>query len=41
MAALERRDTRGVISAVYETLQRIDESVRHRFATENADDSAH
>src|SRR5581483_3022471 len=40
-AAFQRRDARGVVAAIFETLQRIDQAARDRFTPENADNTAH
>ena len=41
LPALERGDARGVIAAIFEPLQRIDQLVRDGLAAENPDDPAH
>ena len=40
-AAFERRDAGGVVAAIFEPLQRIDQLVRDRPSPENSDDAAH
>ena len=40
-AAFQRRDAGGVIAAIFEALERIDELHRDRLTAENADNSAH
>ena len=40
-AVFERRDARGIIAAVFEPLQRVDDLARDRLLPENADDAAH
>ena len=37
----QRGDAGGIIAAIFEPLQRVDETVRHLFAADDADDSAH
>ena len=39
-AMLERGDAGGIIAAVFEALERIDELPRHRFMAENSNNSA-
>ncbi len=41
LAVVERGDTGGVIAAVFEALERIDQVGRDRFAPENSNDTAH
>ena len=41
MAAFERRDAGGIIAAIFEPLERIDELHRDRLAPEDADNPAH
>ena len=41
LAALERRDAGGIVAAIFEPLERIDQLLRHRGASQNADDAAH
>jgi hypothetical protein len=40
-ATLERGDACGVVAAIFEQLQRLDELGRHRRFSENADNAAH
>jgi hypothetical protein len=39
-AALQRRDAGGIIAAIFEALERVDELTRDRLAPENSNDSA-
>ena len=39
-AALQRRDARGIIAAIFEALERVDELPRHRLMAENPDNPA-
>jgi hypothetical protein len=39
-APFQRGDARGIVAAVFESLQRIDELPRHRLTTENPNDPA-
>ena len=41
MAVFERGDAGGIIAAIFEPLQRVDEQPRDRTAPENADNAAH
>ena len=41
MIAFERGDTRGVVATVFQTLQRIDEMLGNRPASQYPDNSAH
>src|SRR5690606_16207370 len=40
-AGFQRRHAGGIISAIFEALERVHELDRHRFATKDANDSAH
>src|SRR5258708_14691298 len=40
-ALLQGGDAGGVVAAIFEALERIDQLLRHRLASENADDTAH
>ena len=41
LAVLQRRDSCGVIAAIFEALQRINQVFGDRTASENSDDAAH
>ena len=41
LAAFQRRDAGGIVAAIFEPLERIDQLRRDRLAAENADNSAH
>ena len=40
-AILQRGDAGGIVAAIFETLERIDDQPRDRAVTENSDDAAH
>src|SRR5690606_22534874 len=39
--AVDRRDARRIISAIFEPLERVEQPVRHRMAADDTHDSAH
>ena len=41
LAVLQRGDARGIVAAIFEPLERVDQRARHRLAPENADNAAH
>jgi hypothetical protein len=41
LPTFERRHTGGVVAAIFEPLERVDELLRDRLATKNTDDAAH
>ena len=41
LPVLERGDAGGIVAAIFEPLQRIDDQRRDRLAAQNADDAAH
>ena len=41
LAVLQRGDAGGIVAAIFEALERIDQLARDRLAAENSDDSAH
>ena len=40
-AVLQRRDAGGIVAAVLQPFQRVDEAIRHRLAADDPDDSTH